>query len=250
MDLGLAGKRVMVTGGTRGIGLATARVFAAEGALVSITYHSAQDVAEKVVDELGGPERAHAVRYSLGDPASVAAAVAAVEERWGGIDALVANALWFTWSDPSGAVPFERVPAQEWQARLRANVDGTVLTVQRALAGMRERRWGRVVLMSSITARRGLPGSETYSAAKGALHGFAKGLMWTRDGVLVNVVSPGATLTESSLAVDEALLARETAQTPSGRLSEPEEVARLVVFLCSAANGNINGEIIHTAGGR
>jgi 3-oxoacyl-[acyl-carrier protein] reductase len=95
-----------------------------------------------------------------------------------------------------------------------------------------------------------MPGSEIYSAAKSALHGFARGLMWTRDGVLVNVVSPGGTLTESLLDVDPAIIARSAEDTPSGKLSTPEDVARVIVFLCSEANGNVNGAVLHTAGGR
>lgn len=250
MDLGLSGKRVLVTGATRGIGRVTARIFAAEGARVAITYRSAADLAAEVVEELGGAARSMAVPYELRDPTSVTAAVDEVERRWGGIDVLVANAHWFTWVDPDKAPLFEDVPPAEWADLLRANVDGQLLTVQRALGGMRRRGWGRVVLLSSVTAYHGLPGSEIYSAARAAVQGFARGLMWSRGGVLVNVVAPGGTRTESLERVDPALLTRAENDTPSGRLSTPEDVGHLIAFLCSDVNGNINGEIIHVAGGR
>jgi 3-oxoacyl-[acyl-carrier protein] reductase len=94
-------------------------------------------------------------------------------------------------------------------------------------------------------------GSEIYSAARAAVQGFARGLMWSRDNILVNVVAPGGTRqTEQLNLVDPELLKRAEADTPSGRLSTAEDVARVIVFLCSEANGNINGETIHVAGGR
>lgn len=250
MDLGLKDKRVMITGATRGIGLAVAREFAGEGARVAITYNTAGDRAAEIVAELGGPERACATQYELRDPASIRAAVRSVEQRWGGIDVLVANALWFTWVDPSQTPLFEDLPADEWTAQLRANVDGQLHTVQHAVRGMRQRGWGRIVLLSSITAHYGLRGSEIYSASKAAMHGFARGLMWGRGGVLVNVVAPGATTTESLDQVSEEMVAEAKRVTPSGRLSTPADVARVIVFLCSEANGGVNGELIHTAGGR
>jgi 3-oxoacyl-[acyl-carrier protein] reductase len=81
------------------------------------------------------------------------------------------------------------------------------------------------------------------------MHGFVRGLMWTRDGVLANVVAPGGTLTESLENVSPELIREAAEQTPSGRLSTADEVARLIVFLCSEANGNVNGQVIYTAGG-
>ncbi|WP_320065187.1 SDR family oxidoreductase [Micromonospora sp. RTGN7] len=250
MDLGLQDKRVLVTGATRGIGLATARAFAEESARVAVTYHSARDAADRVVDELGGPDRALALPYDLADPASARAAVRAVEQRWGGVDVLIANAQTWVWTNPEETPGYHELPMEYWLDRFRENVEGHLWAVREALGGMRERGWGRVVLLSSVTATHGNPGSELYSAAKAALHGFVRGLMWTRHGVLANVVAPGGTLTESLEAVDPALLARATEETPSGRLSTAAEVARLVVFLGSEANGNVNGEVVHTAGGR
>lgn len=257
MDLGLTEKRVMVTGATRGIGEQVARIFAEEGARVAITYNSAADKAKRLVEELGGPEKAHAVHYDLRDPKSVRDAVGSVDERFGGVDVLVANAHWFTWGE--ARTSFEDMsPDGEggWANKMRANVEGQMLTVQGVVKGMRARGWGRIVLLSSVTARNGLVGSEYYSAARSAMHGFVRGLMWSRNGVLANVVAPGATRTESfehalaEVPGTSEMVAQEIEKTPSGRLSTPEDVARLIVFLGSAANGNINGEVIYTAGGR
>jgi 3-oxoacyl-[acyl-carrier protein] reductase len=255
MDLGLKDKRVLVTGGTRGIGRATARLFAEEGARVAITYNKSTDEATKLVTELGGEDRALAVPYELRDRESIEAAVRAVDERFGGVDVLVANALWFTWGDPGEDDLFEDLDTDKWMTRFRANTEGHMLTVQRVLKGMRARGWGRIVLLSSITAHYGMVRSEIYSSSKATLHGFAKGLMWSQHGVLANVVAPGATKTEfmAELLTDPAtqeLVDKEIERTPSGRLSDPEDVARLILFLGSEANGNINGEVIHTAGGR
>ncbi|MCW7945874.1 acetoacetyl-CoA reductase [Streptomyces hygroscopicus] len=250
MDLGLQDKRVLVTGATRGIGRATARAFADEGARVVVSYHSDESAARDVVKELGSEERAHAVQLDLEDPQSVIAGVRAAEERWGGLDVVVANAQTWLWVDPDQQPPLEDLPVDEWFGKMRANVEGHIHTVRTALRGMRERGWGRVVLLSSVTATTGMPGSEIYSAAKQALHGFARGLMWNSDGILVNVVAPGGTVTEQLANVDPAILEKSRKETPSGRLTTAEEVARLIVFLGSDGNGNINGEVIHTAGGR
>jgi 3-oxoacyl-[acyl-carrier protein] reductase len=250
MDLGLADKRVLITGATRGIGRATAKAFAQEGARTAITYRNSEAAAKELVVELGGEERACALPYDLADPESIAAAVRAVEERWGGVDVVVANAQTWVWLNPEDMVPYQEFPMDFWLSRYRENVEGHLWTVRQALGGMRERGWGRIVLLSSVTATHGNPGSEIYSAAKASLHGFVRGLMWTGDGVLANVVAPGGTVTESLEAVDPELLAKAVAETPSGRLSTADEVARLIVFLGSAANGNISGQVIHPAGGR
>lgn len=250
MEFGLKDKRVLVTGATRGIGRATARAFAQEAARVAITYHSSRVAAEEVVAELGGPDRALAVPYDLADPQAIRSAVRTVAQAWGGIDVLVASAQTWVWVNPQDTVPYQDTPLESWIDRYRENVEGHLWTVREVLGGMREQGWGRIVLLSSITATHGNPGSEIYSAAKASLHGFVRGLMWTRDGVLVNVVAPGGTLTESLETVDPQLVEQAARETPSGRLSSADDVARLIVWLCSEANGNVNGEVVHTAGGR
>ncbi|MEV6210119.1 SDR family oxidoreductase [Kitasatospora sp. NPDC051914] len=253
MDLGLTGRTVLVTGASAGIGRHTARAFAAEGARVAITYRTGGERARALAEELGAAAgRALAVPYDLGEPSSVDAALAEVERCWGGVDVLVANALRRGRRRPPGSRT-EQVPAGEWQPLLRDNLEQTLRTVQLVLPGMRARGWGRVALLSSHLARDGAPGQEFYAAGKAALHGFARSLAWDAgpDGVLVNVVSPGLTRTDGVLAdLPAEVRERETLRTPTGRLSTPDDVARTIAFLCSAANGNITGSVVDVSGGR
>ncbi|GLZ36632.1 SDR family oxidoreductase [Actinokineospora sp. NBRC 105648] len=249
MDWGVRDRTVLVTGGGKGIGLAVARAFHAEGARVALTWRSDEEVAARVAAELG--ERACHVRYALDEPGSPDAAVAEVCARWGGVDVLVANAL----VRPRRRGPgerFEDFSPDEWEPLL-SNVSGVVRTVQAVLGGMRERGWGRIVLVSSHVAVDGKPRQEIYGAVKMAMHGLMRSLTWDvgGDGVLVNVVSPGLTVTEGVVKVlPEVVREEEVRVTPTGRLSTPEEVAAAVLFLGSGANGNVSGEVLTVAGGQ
>ncbi|MDW4901401.1 SDR family oxidoreductase [Streptomyces californicus] len=256
MKTGLTDKVVLVTGASRGIGRATALAYAAEGARVAITYHSdeagAKETAERVAAAGGTP---HVVRYDLGDEDSVRSAVASVGAEWGGVDVLVAGAV--EWGEaiprPGRKMPaFEEVPPAQWQRVLRTSVDGVFHTVQAVLPLMRDREWGRIVVLGAGLAETGLPGAAAYGAAKAALHGLVRSL--AREvgpaGILVNEVVPGQTLTENVLAhASPAFLENKAASLPSGRMNTPEDVARAIVFLGSAANGNIHGEALRVTGG-
>jgi 3-oxoacyl-[acyl-carrier protein] reductase len=253
MELGLRDRTVLVTGGSHGIGRAVATAFAAEAARVAFTFHRDKDAATQLVGDLGGDQdRVLALPYALGDPLSAAAVVTAVTDHWGGVDVLVANAVRRPARRDRGE-PFEGVPDADWLPVVAENVEGTIGLLRRVLPGMRQRGWGRVALLSTHHALTGSPGQEYQAAAKAALHGLAASLAWNvgRDGVLVNVVCPGLTSTERMLAAfPEGPRAREAELTPTGRLSTPEDVARTVLFLCSAANGNISGEAVRVSGGR
>ncbi|WP_030668664.1 SDR family NAD(P)-dependent oxidoreductase [Streptomyces rimosus] len=253
MDLGLSGRTILVTGATGGIGQEIARAFSREGARVAVAYHGDREGAEKLAAELGSADdRAFALRYALDEPESARHAVAAVEERWGALDVLVVNAV-RRGARRAPGTRFEEVPEEDWRPVLDSNLAPAVRTAQLAVAGMRRRGWGRIVLMSSHNALDGNPGQEFYGAAKAGLHGLARSLMWDLggSGVLVNVVCPGLTATRQVLDVlPEPVRAREVAATPTARLTTPDEVARAVLFLGSAANGNITGEALTVAGGR
>jgi 3-oxoacyl-[acyl-carrier protein] reductase len=247
MQIGLHNRVVMVTGASSGIGAATAKAFGHEGARVAITYRKnlagAETTAESV-EAVGGS--ALTVPLELDDPASIQNAVDIVLKTWGQIDVLVANAVRWGGDRPDPTIRFEDVPHDEWLAMVAANLVGPAAVIRAVLPGMRARRWGRIVLISSSAATEGIPGPGPYNAAKAGLYGLARALAWEAggDGVLVNVVAPGFTLTDRGWPVPDHIVERLAARTPSRRLSTPEEVAALVVFLGSAGNGNLTGELI------
>jgi 3-oxoacyl-[acyl-carrier protein] reductase len=250
VDLQLHDRTVLVTGGTRGIGRAVALAYAAEGARVALTYATDEVAAAGVVDEIaraGG--RAAAFRLDLTDRPSIEAAVAATVTTFGQLDVLVANAV--RWPLDAGG-PLADLDADVWDRALRANLEGTVATVRASLPHLRSSGAGRVVLVSSGVSRHGFAGATAYATAKAGLDGLVAALKWEAgaDGVLVNIVSPGFTVTENNLAhfgddVRESVRER----TPSTRLSVPDDVAGAVVYLGSAANGNITGAYLPAAGG-
>lgn len=250
MDLGIDGRTVIVTGASGGIGRHIARAFAAEGARVVVTYHSAQHEAEQLSKELG--ERAHAVPYALDDDAATPAPVQAALDWTGRVDVLVNNAVDWGHMASSAERPFEAVPDGEWVELTRANIEGA-LRLSRAVApSMRERRWGRMVHISSSLVTEGMAGAEYYAAAKAALHGFSRSVAFSlgADGdILSNVVMPGLTRTDTNGAIIEAAGAYYSAKAPIGRLLNAEEVARPIVYLGSAANTGITGQVIGVSGG-
>jgi NAD(P)-dependent dehydrogenase (short-subunit alcohol dehydrogenase family) len=243
VDLGLHGKTVMVTGASSGIGRVTALAFAQEGARLAVTYQQQDTAAQQLVaeiEELGAD--AVATRLALEEPASIDAAFADVASVMGGVDVLVANAI--AWP---GRGELAQIDMTAWAESVRVNVEGAARCIHAGLVHMRQQGWGRVVIVSTGSAEEGLAGASAYGTAKSALHGLARSLAWEvgQEGVLVNVVAAGFTETERNRTVVPADVRRQIAgRTPTRRLSQPDEVAALIKFLGSAANGNLSGEII------
>jgi len=254
MELGLKGRVAMITGGTRGIGRAVAMSFAREGAHVALTYKSDRARAERVAEEMRAPGgHVLATRLELGDHDSIRNAVASIIEQWERIDVLVNNAV--EWGDrgPFEMPPFEHIDPGYWRPLLQANLDGHFAVMQAVLPSMRARSWGRIVNVSSTIANDGMAGVPHYAAAKAGLHGLTRTLAKEVGpaGILVNVVMPGLTLTERNLKqIPDATREHLGRAAPIGRLLTPEEVARPIVFLGSAANCSITGAVVRASGGR
>jgi 3-oxoacyl-[acyl-carrier protein] reductase len=254
MELGLEKRAALVTGGSQGIGKEVALQLAAEGARVALTYRSEREKAREVVREIEGRGgEAVALELDLGSVESVKAAVAATVARFGQIDVLVNNAV--RWSErlPWEAPRFEDIPLAEWQGVIHDNIDGAFAAIQAAVPSMRARGWGRIVNVSSGVALDGVVGAGPYAAAKAALHGLTSVLARELGphGILTNVVVPGFTLTDKvSAHVSPELVAQRGKAYPVGRLLRPAEVAPTIVFLCSAANTAVTGEIVRASGGR
>lgn len=256
MDFGLRDRVVLVTGGSSGIGQATAIAFGREHAKVAITYRdNTQGAAAAVAAVCDAGGQATAVRLDLADRASIRSAVDDVTRRWGGIDVLINNAAEtarhaeaFNPATPA----FADIPPEHWQPQLITGLEGIFHTLQAALPAMRGRGWGRIAFVSSGAAEHGGPREEAYAATKAALTGLTASLARELgpEGILVNIVMPAMTTTDRVLrTVPEPVQQMIAGHLPTGRLSTPNDVAAAIVFLCSTANGNITSETLRVTGG-
>jgi 3-oxoacyl-[acyl-carrier protein] reductase len=233
----LEGKTALVTGGSRGIGRAVALELGRAGASVVVGYRTEQSEAEAVAEEVSG----RAVKADVSDPEQAKALV----EEAGELDVLVNNAG----TTRDGVLA--RMLDEDWRTVLETNLSSTFYTCRAAARGMMKRRSGAIVNLSSIVGVHGNWGQTNYAASKAGIIGFTKSLareLGSR-GVRANVIAPGYVKTALTDAIPDD--ARETmlANTPIGRLGEPEEVAAAVRFLVSDEAAFITGEVLLVDGG-
>lgn len=230
-----AGRIVLVTGGSKGIGLACARRLADRGDRVAVTYHSSPP-----------PEGLFGVRCDVTDGAQVDAAFGAVEEHFGGtVEVLVSNAG----VTKDGLLL--RMSEDDFTTVLDANLTAAYRVTKRAAKGMLKARTGRIILMSSVVGLLGQAGQSNYAASKAGLVGLARSLareLGSRS-ITVNVVAPGPVATDMTAALSDDQLGAITSVVPLGRMAEPDEIAGVVAFLAGPDAAYITGAVIPVDGG-
>jgi 3-oxoacyl-[acyl-carrier protein] reductase len=264
VDLGLKGRACLVTGASRGIGRATARMLCAEGADVLLVARTedqliaAADECAAAGEETGG--RAESLVVDISDPDSAERIVREADDRLGQLDVLVNNAGAARWRD------LDDVPDEDWYAAWELNVMAPMRLMRAAAPAMRERRWGRIVNVSSTAGKRPSASMPEYSVAKAAELSLSRLFAdrFAADGVLINAICPGPV--KSELWMDEGGLldqskeqaghgSREEAleaagsKRPIGRLAEPDEIAGAIVFLCSEHASYTSGAAWSVDGG-
>ncbi len=233
----------MVTGGSRGIGAAISIALKEAGYTVAANYAGNDEAAAKFKAQTGIP----VYKWSVADYEACAAGIRQVEAELGPIDVLVNNA------GITRDAMFHKMTPQQWREVIDTNLTGVFNMTHPVWSGMRDRKFGRIVTISSINGQKGQAGQANYSAAKAGDIGFTKALAQegARAGITVNVIAPGYIGTEMVRAIDEKVLnERIIPQIPVGRLGEPEEIARTVVFLVSDGAGFITGSTIAANGGQ
>ncbi len=233
-DCGAVSRSVLVTGGSRGIGLAVARAFAAQGDRVAVTYRSS-----------AAPEGLLGVSCDVRDNEQVDAAFAHVEDLHGPVEVLVANA------GVTHDTLLPRMAPEAWDEVVDTNLGGAYRVARRAAMGMVRARGGRMIFVSSVVGLLGSAGQTNYAAAKAGLVGLARSIareLGSR-GVTANVVAPGFVTTDMTAALPEQRREEILRQVPLGRFASAEEVAGVVTFLASEAAAYITGAVIPVDGG-
>jgi acetoacetyl-CoA reductase len=237
------GRVALVTGGSRGIGAAISVALQAAGYTVAANYAGNDAAAEAFTKETGIPT----YKWSVADYDECAAGVAKVQADLGPVDILVNNA------GITRDAMFHKMTPQQWREVIDTNLNGLFNMTHPLWSGMRDRKFGRVINISSINGQKGQAGQANYSASKAGDLGMTKALAQegARAGITVNAICPGYIGTEMVKAIDEKVLnERILPLIPVGRLGEPAEVARIVTFLASDEAGFITGSTISANGGQ
>ncbi len=232
----------LVTGGSRGIGAAISKALQAAGYTVVANYAGNEEAAAKFTEETG----IKTYKWSVADYDACAAGIEQIEAEVGPIDVLVNNA------GITRDAPFHKMTREQWNQVIDTNLSGIFNMTHPLWTKMRERKFGRVVNISSINGQKGQFAQANYSAAKAGDLGFTKALAQegARAGITVNAICPGYIATEMVMAVPEKVRESINGQISVGRLGEPEEIARCVVFLASDDAGFITGSTITANGGQ
>jgi 3-oxoacyl-[acyl-carrier protein] reductase len=242
----LTGQAALVTGGSRGIGRATALLLAKAGADIALTYHTRAADAKATVDEVEAlGRRAFALGGDLADPEVVEQIISEVERKLGRLDIFVANAgIW-----PADEVSLASMPTDRWRRTMEANLDSVFLSTRAALRLMRV--GGRVVIVSSTAGQRGEAFHADYAATKGALISLTKSLsVECAPDLVVNCVAPGWVDTEMSLpAFGQDNRDRIRRTIPLQRIATAEDIAGPILFLCSDLARHLTGEVLNVNGG-
>lgn len=236
-------KVALVTGGSRGIGAAISIALKNAGYTVAAVYAGNDEAAAKFTAETG----IKTYKWSVADYDACAEGIAKVESELGPIAVLVNNA------GITRDAMFHKMTRDQWKEVIDTNLTGLFNMTHPVWSGMRDRKFGRIVNISSINGQKGQAGQANYSAAKAGDLGFTKALAQegARAGITVNAICPGYIGTEMVRAIDEKVLnERIIPQIPIGRLGEPEEIARCVVFLAADDAGFITGATISANGGQ
>ena len=253
IPLSLEGKVALITGGSRGIGAATVRLFAKADAKVAFNYQKARSEGESLAKECGA-QNCHAIASNLNSPESARTLIAETVKHFGRLDILVANhGVW-----PAEDVPIEKMTDEQWRSTLSINLDAVFGLVKHTVAQMKSQprkgsTAGHIVLISSTSGQRGEAFHADYSASKGAIISMTKSLAaeLATAGIYVNSVAPGWVDTDMSKpALNEPNVgAKIRSAIPLGRAGTPEEIAAPVLFLCTKYAGFITGEIFNVNGG-
>jgi acetoacetyl-CoA reductase len=233
----------LVTGGTRGIGAAICKALNAAGYTVAANYGGNDAAAQKFAAETG----INVYKWDVGSFEACAAGVKQVEAELGPVDVLVNNA------GITRDAMCHRMTQEQWNAVINTNLGSLFNMTRQVLGGMRDRRFGRVINISSINGQKGQIGQVNYCASKAGEIGFTKALAQesARAGITVNVICPGYIATDMVKAMSQEVLHKTVLpQIPIGRLGEPEEVARCVVFLAADDAGLITGATLTANGGQ
>lgn len=246
--LSLDGKVALVTGGSRGIGAATVRLFVRAGARVVFNYKSAQAEAQGLVEECGA-DLCEAVRADLTSMEATESLVKAAVQRFGSLDVLIVNhGIW-----PEEAA-IDKMTDQQWRTTLAVNLDSAFAVTKHAVAQMKQHgRGGHIVMISSTAGQRGEYNHVDYAATKGAIISMVKGLSTelAPHAIYVNCVAPGWVDTPMTAGAlnDPEYRADIFSKIPLGRVATPEEIAAPILFLCTPLAGFITGEIFNVNGG-